>query len=261
MKSQLLLKWLTTYALLCVGLIATGRADDAVPDTVKPVPRADSKAWMDRHDKFNERVKEGNVDLLLIGDSITQGWEGSGKDVWNEYYTKRNAVNLGIGGDRTQHVLWRLENGNVDGIKPKLAVLMIGTNNAGANSAEEIGEGIQAIVKKLREKLPETKVLILAIFPRSEKPDAPARKERPGQQDRLAVGRRQNGLLSRHRRSVHETRWHADQGHHARLPASVSRGLRDLGQVDRAQGQGADGGIRGHKGPLPWLLPARSRWH
>ena len=82
-------------------------------------------------------------------------------------------MNLGIGGDRTQHVLWRLDNGNIEGISPKLAVLMIGTNNSNGtdNTAEEIGVGIQAIVKKLREKLPTTKVLILAVFPRGEKPN------------------------------------------------------------------------------------------
>lgn len=76
-------------------------------------------------------------------------------------------MNLGISGDRTQHVLWRLDNGNIDGIKPKLAVVMIGTNNSAANTSEQIAEGITAIVKKLREKLPETKILLLAIFPRA----------------------------------------------------------------------------------------------
>jgi beta-glucosidase len=128
---------------------------------------------MKRHESFNQRIKEGPVDLILIGDSITQGWEGAGKDVWAKHYTPRNAVNLGIGGDRTQHVLWRLDHGNIDGIKPKLAVLMIGTNNSNANdnTAEEIGAGIAGIVKKLREKLPQTKVLILAVFPRGASPN------------------------------------------------------------------------------------------
>ena len=128
---------------------------------------------MARHEKFNERVKQGNADLIFIGDSITQGWEGAGKDAWEKHYGKRNAVNLGIGGDRTQHVLWRLDHGNIDGIKPKLAVLMIGTNNSNRddNTAEEIGAGIETIVKRLREKLPETKVLVLAIFPRGEGPN------------------------------------------------------------------------------------------
>lgn len=138
---------------------------------VKPEPR--EGRWMDRHNSFNERVKKGNVDLLLIGDSITQGWEGAGKDVWKKYYEPRNAVNLGIGGDRTQHVLWRLDHGNVEGIQPKLAVLMIGTNNSGNNTPAEIADGIKAIVAKLRTKLPQTKVLVLAIFPRgADKNDA-----------------------------------------------------------------------------------------
>lgn len=126
--------------------------------------------WVKRFNSFNERVKQGNADLIFVGDSITQGWEGDGKDVWAQYYAKRNAVNLGIGGDRTQQVLYRLDNGNVDGINPKLAVLMIGTNNMSSNTAKEIGAGIKAVVKKLRKKLPTTKVLVLAVFPRGEKP-------------------------------------------------------------------------------------------
>jgi beta-glucosidase len=136
------------------------------------------KAFLARHNAFNERVKKGDVDLLMIGDSITQGWEGKGKEAWDKHLAPRKAVNLGIGGDRTQHVLWRLENGNIAGIKPKLAVIMIGTNNSNGNdhTAQEIGEGIQAIVAKLREKLPGTKVLILAIFPRGEKPNAQREK-------------------------------------------------------------------------------------
>jgi len=148
--------------VLVLGWAAQAIAQDH--DAVKPVPR--DANWMKRHDSMNERVKQGNVDLLFIGDSITQGWEGAGKAVWSEKYGKRNAVNLGIGGDRTQHVLWRLDNGNIEGIKPKLAVIMIGTNNSGQNTSEQIADGITAIVKKLREKLPETKILLLGIFPR-----------------------------------------------------------------------------------------------
>jgi len=137
--------------------------------TTTPVPRND-EGWQKRFQSMNERVKQGNVDLLFIGDSITHGWEGEGKDVWAKNYAPLNAVNLGIGGDRTEHVLWRLDNGNIDGIKPKAAVIMIGTNNGGDNSSEEIAEGITAIVNKLRQKLPETKILVLAIFPRNETP-------------------------------------------------------------------------------------------
>lgn len=154
------------FACLCACSLFAGfvRAEEKPNDAIVPVPR--EGGWMTRHQSFNDRVKQGNVDLLFIGDSITQGWEGAGKNVWAEFYGKRNAVNLGIGGDRTQHVLWRLDNGNIEGIKPKLAVLMIGTNNSGTNTSEQIAAGITAIVEKLRTKLPETKVLILGVFPR-----------------------------------------------------------------------------------------------
>src|SRR6266550_6433219 len=166
-------------AALVVGLVPSlSWAQDNPNDAVIPIPR--DANWMKRHESFNERVKQGNVDLIFIGDSITQGWEGAGRKVWEEYYAKRNAVNLGIGGDRTQHVLWRLDHGNIDGINPKLAVLMIGTNNSGANTSQQIADGIKAIVEKLRAKLPNTKVLILAIFPRADNFDAGKNKVNEG---------------------------------------------------------------------------------
>ncbi|HPD45549.1 MAG TPA: platelet-activating factor acetylhydrolase IB subunit [Anaerohalosphaeraceae bacterium] len=137
---------------------------------VTPAHRMDW--WAARHEAVKARVQQGDVDLLMIGDSITHGWEGSGKEIWAKYYAPRKAVNLGFSGDRTQHVLWRLENGEIDGISPKLAVLMIGTNNSNGedNTAEEIADGIKAICTTLRTKLPQTKILILAIFPRAPQP-------------------------------------------------------------------------------------------
>jgi lysophospholipase L1-like esterase len=130
-----------------------------------PVP-LETGRWLKRHEAINARVKQGNVDLIFIGDSITEGWEDKGKKFWDKFYGNRNAVNLGISRDRTQHVLWRLDHGNIDGISPKLAVVMIGTNNSSRSAPEQIPEGIKAIVDKLREKLPETKILLLGIFPR-----------------------------------------------------------------------------------------------
>lgn len=164
MRHSALWRSCLAVAFVVTSLVVSFAQDKPDHDAVKPVPRDGN--WMKRHESFNERVKQGNVDLLLIGDSITQGWEGAGKNVWAKYYTPRNAVNLGIGGDRTQHVLWRLDNGNIDGISPKLAVLMIGTNNSGTNTPEQIADGVKAIVQKLRTKLPKMKVLVLAIFPR-----------------------------------------------------------------------------------------------
>jgi beta-glucosidase len=161
--------------LACPGwLLAQEKANEAV------VPAARSGKQMERHESFNKKIKEGKVDLVFIGDSITQGWEGAGKNVWQEYYAKRNAVNLGIGGDRTQHVLWRLDHGNIDGISPKLAVLMIGTNNSRDNTPDEIAAGVKAIVEKLRTRLPSTKILVLGIFPRGPDNNDPLRKKNEG---------------------------------------------------------------------------------
>jgi beta-glucosidase len=160
--------------LLAVGLIsAVSRAADKQPDTVVPLNRD-----VPRHKQINDRAKAGDVDLLFIGDSITQGWEGAGKEVWDKFYVSRKAMNAGIGGDRTQHILWRLDNGNIDGLKPKLAVLMIGTNNP--HMAEQIAEGIKAIVGRLRAKLPEMQILVLGIFPRGADSNDPRRKENIG---------------------------------------------------------------------------------
>jgi len=151
---------LTALALITTPYLVAAEEHDAI----KPVPR--QGGWMTRHQSFNKRVAQGNVDLVFIGDSITQGWEGAGKGVWARFYGKRNAVNLGIGGDRTQHVIWRLDHDNVKNISPQAAVVMIGTNNSRNNTPEQIAEGVAVIVKQLRTKLPETKILLLAVFPR-----------------------------------------------------------------------------------------------
>ena len=135
---------------------------------------------MTRHEGFNKRVAEGNVDLVFIGDSITQGWEGAGKGVWAKYYGERDAVNLGIGGDRTQHVIWRLDNGNLKNFTPKAAVIMIGTNNSGSNTSQEIADGVAKIVEQIRKKSPQTKILLLAVFPRGANKEDGRRKVNQG---------------------------------------------------------------------------------
>ncbi|MCB9770687.1 MAG: GDSL family lipase [Candidatus Omnitrophica bacterium] len=127
--------------------------------------------WKERHASVVEQAKKGEAELILIGDSITHGWDNQ-PELYQKYFGKYKPINMGFGGDRTQHVLWRLDHGEIDGISPKVAMLMIGTNNSNGedNTAEEIADGIIAIVHDLREKLPDTKVLILAIFPRGEGP-------------------------------------------------------------------------------------------
>ncbi len=150
---------------------------DRIHSAVTTVDRASVDWWMPRHRQVLEQIDRKPIDLILLGDSITHGWEKSGKVVWDQYYASRNAVNMGFGGDRTQHVLWRLANGEIDGINPRLAILMIGTNNSNKqdNSAEEIADGIKSICAAVRNRLPDTKILILAIFPRG---DAVQRKDK-----------------------------------------------------------------------------------
>jgi lysophospholipase L1-like esterase len=137
-------------------------------------PKLDGKdgkpqaGFVQRHESFVKIAQEGKARLLFLGDSITQGWGGQ-KKIWEDSFGKYEPANFGIGGDRTQHVLWRITNGELDGIKPKVAVLMIGTNNTGSDSAEGIAKGIKEIVKTIREKTPKTKILLLAVFPRGEK--------------------------------------------------------------------------------------------
>ena len=144
-----------------------------------------------RHESFNEISKKGEAQLVFLGDSITHGWESKGKAVWAKHWAPLKAANFGIGGDRTEHVLWRLEHGNFDGLKPKSIVLMIGTNNTGhqgrpmkENNDEvyqctpaQTAEGVKAILAKLKAKCPKAKILLLAIFPRGEKPEDKMRQQ------------------------------------------------------------------------------------
>ena len=120
------------------------------------------------HERFLAMAKEGKTQLLFLGDSITAGW-GSKKDIWDKAFGQYQPANFGIGGDRTQHVLWRITNGELDGIKPKGVVLMIGTNNSSTDTAEGIAKGVTAIVETIRTKQPQAKILLLAVFPRGEK--------------------------------------------------------------------------------------------
>ena len=123
-----------------------------------------------RHQQINDVVAKnvGDVDIVFVGDSITQSWEGAGADVWKKFYGTRKAVNLGISGDRTEHVLWRLDNGNLRGITPKVAVVMIGTNNIGHGKHEtsDVLAGVRRVVERIHEVSPSTRVLLLDIFPR-----------------------------------------------------------------------------------------------
>lgn len=124
--------------------------------------------WIPRHKAILERNQAGDVDVILLGDSITQGWEQVGRQIWNRFFKDLKAVNMGFGGDKTQHVIWRIDHGELDGIEPRLVVLLVGTNNAWDGNHRETVDGIEEIILKIRYKLPNAKILLHAIFPRGE---------------------------------------------------------------------------------------------
>ena len=177
---------------LLISLICNFEAATAVelakehPSTAAQVRLA--SWWFDRHaekiaeiEKSNNPKDERKIELLMVGDSITNNFDkkGPGEPVWKKYFTPLNALNLGFGGDRTNHVLWRLEH--LPKIKPAplAASLMIGTNNIcwGSDKPKQAAEGIQEITRKLNAIYPKMKILVLGVFPRREQLDHPHRKQ------------------------------------------------------------------------------------
>ncbi|MCC6510922.1 MAG: GDSL family lipase [Pirellulaceae bacterium] len=159
---------------------AVAKAPAQAPDVAAPKMGADGKVnpgFQTSHEKFVKTAQEGTAQLVFLGDSITAGWN-SKKDVWDKAFGQYKPANFGIGGDRTQHVLWRITNGELEVIKPKAVVIMIGTNNAGGDSAEGIAAGITKIVETVRSKQPQAKILLLAVFPRGEKAENNAARDK-----------------------------------------------------------------------------------
>lgn len=155
------------FALLSAGWLTA--ADG--PHTTIPAEKN-----RNRHDEFLAVAKAGGVDVLFLGDSITDGWRNTGKAEWDKSFAPLKAANFGISGDSTQHVIWRLRNDELVGIHPKVAVLMIGTNNGG-DSAPDVALGIKTIIADIQQRSPGTRILLLAIFPRGEQPADGARKK------------------------------------------------------------------------------------
>ncbi|MDB9952243.1 GDSL-type esterase/lipase family protein [Porticoccaceae bacterium] len=134
--------------------------------------------WEVRHQSKLQELKqiETGPDILLIGDSITHVWEeamGSdihAKKIWDDLFSDYQTYNIGYCGDGTENVLWRLQNGEIDGISPQVAILLIGTNNTGLrqDSAQETAVGIHSIINELHLRLPKTRILLMAIFPRTD---------------------------------------------------------------------------------------------
>jgi len=153
------------------------------PSTIIPVTQNRNWAsynWEKRHASRCALVRERKPALVFIGDSITHNWGGDPNekknDVWSKYYEPRNAVNLGFGWDRTENVLWRLQHGELEGAEPKVAIVMIGTNNRDINTPTDIATGVRAICSEIHQRTPKTKILLLGVFPRGEKPDEKRKK-------------------------------------------------------------------------------------
>ena len=149
------------------------------------MPRLD---WVDRVHKNIDKAKSATtqIDLVFDGDSITDGWQGAGKQVWAAHYAKVDAFDFAINGDRTEHLLWRLSAGQAQGLHPKLIALLIGTNNLGENTPEQIADGVQAIIKQYQADCPQAVILLQALFPRGELPTDPARAKIKAVNDLLA---------------------------------------------------------------------------
>jgi len=134
-------------------------------DFPMPKPGSGGVRFMERHASFVEAARAGGIDVLFVGDSITEGWNYQ-PELWQKYFAPLRAANFGIGGDQTQHVLWRLQHGELEGIEPRVVVLLIGTNNTGAHSAVEIAGAIRRILRTILGRLEKTQVVLHAVFPR-----------------------------------------------------------------------------------------------
>ena len=163
---------------------ARGPAGPAAPANVPLAPATEN-----RHRTFVEIAKGAAIEMLFVGDSITDGWRNAGQPIWDANWAPYKPANFGIGGDTTQGVLWRMQNGALDGYQAKLIVLMLGTNNINRNPVDEIVDGDRLIVEEFKKRQPQAKVLLLGIFPRNPDPANPLRatiKEINGKLARLA---------------------------------------------------------------------------
>lgn len=156
-----------------VGLLASASAFGACPlqraDVAAPKlgPDCNTKAsFINTHNTFVSVAKKNEAEVVFLGDSITAHWSKRYGQHFQDEFGKYKAVNFGIGADRTQHVLWRVQNGEFDGFTPKAVVLMIGTNNTRKNPPSEVASGIRNIVAAIHNASPDTTVLLHAIFPR-----------------------------------------------------------------------------------------------
>jgi lysophospholipase L1-like esterase len=172
-------------------------APPSPPAIVSPAPPAGAwiavpRPWatpkfLAQHDAFVTRARQGGIDVLFLGDSITENFATRGRDVWNrEIAPLGNVVDFGIGGDRTQFVLWRAQHGELAGSGARVVVLMVGTNNLATATPENIARGVAAIVDTIRTSLPGATIVLNALLPRGDR-DEPVRAKLAAVNARLAT--------------------------------------------------------------------------
>lgn len=164
---------------LLMLVAAMGGAQFVPKPADQPAPRTDTNS-ITAHEQLLEKAKHGRVDIYFEGDSITRRWGATDyPDLlanWKQNFFGWNAADFGWGADRIQNILWRLENGELDGVNPKVIVLLAGTNNVGnrppagsdAAEVEDITQGIQAVLRVLQQKAPRATIILTAIFPRND---------------------------------------------------------------------------------------------
>lgn len=168
---KFILKFFSVYLLLCLLVIELNGDDfKDMPSCAIPANTNHHKWVGPRIKKMNELALKGGFEAMLIGDSITQGWEQWGRRIWEKNIASQFSVaNFGVGADKTENVLWRLENGNLKGaLNPQVIILLIGTNNLGVNKPEDIAKGVKAILDKLSDRFPRAHIILFGVFPRQD---------------------------------------------------------------------------------------------
>jgi lysophospholipase L1-like esterase len=143
------------------------------PGEVHARSRLGEEVWKRRHEAICEQARKGEADVVFLGDSITHGWKYVPE--WQQRFARYDALNAGISSDRVEHLLWRVRNGNLDKVKPKAAVLLIGVNNLAVSSPDEIAAGVRQVIAEIHQRSPRTEVLLLGLFPTGKERDHPRR--------------------------------------------------------------------------------------
>lgn len=169
-------RWILPALAMSLGLSATAQTNSAIPALPPTTVADDARYQSNPHilDDCKARLAEFTgkpCDIIFIGDSISARWLRAGQAVWNKTYAPRHALNFGIDGDTTQNVLWRLRNLPVQGLKPKVAVLMIGTNDGNDYTSPQIADGVKAALAETEKTFPGAKIILVSLLPNQYFPD------------------------------------------------------------------------------------------